>query len=239
MDAAASPHAGSGPRERQIRFVIRPGRQGRARREVDLDGEDPDTSLQALVDQINSKVAGVTASVTADNRLQLDADAGTSFTFGHDGEEFREDTSDALAALGINTFFVGSNAADMAVNTYLESRPELLAAATVNLPGEGGNAARLAMLSTTASARLGNLSVLNFYNSMASDVAVTTGAARSGAEASAVIVSSLQAEKESISGVSLDEEAIELLKFERAFQGVARYVSVLDRLLDEMMAVVR
>ena len=68
---------------------------------------------------------------------------------------------------------------------------------------------------------------------------MTAGAAHSSAEAADAIVSSLQAEKESISGVSLDEEAIDLLKYERAFQGAARYVSVIDQLMDEMLALVR
>ncbi len=207
--------------------------------QIDLDGEGADTTLESLVTQINDTVTGVTASVTADNRLQLEADAGTSFTFGHDGEDFREDTSDVLAALGVNTFFQGSDASDIAVNASLEGRPELLAAALTNLPGDGGNAARLAELDSATSAQLGDVSILDFYNGIAGDVAVTTAAAHSSAEASSAIVSSLQAEKESISGVSLDEEAIDLLKYERAFQGAARYVSVVDQLMDEMLALVR
>ena len=207
--------------------------------QIDLDGEGADTTLESLVTQINDTVTGVTASVTADHRLQLEADAGLSFTFGHDGQDFREDTSDVLAALGVNTFFQGFDASDIAVNASLEGRPELLAAAITNLPGDGGNAARLAELDSATSAQLGDVSILDFYNRIAGDVAVTTAAAHSSAEASSAIVSSLQAKKQSISGVSLDEEAIDLLKYERAFQGAARYVSVVDQLMDEMLALVR
>ena len=207
--------------------------------EIDLDGEGADTTLETLVTEINDTVTGVTASITADNRLRLDADAGVSFSFGHDGQDFREDTSDVLAALGVNTFFSGTDASDIAVNAVLQERPDLLAAATVNLPGDGGNAARLASLDTASSTQLGNVGILDFYNNVAADVAVTAGAVHNGVQASGAIVSALQAEKESISGVSLDEEAIDLLKYERAFQGAARYVNVVDRLLDEMMALVR
>ena len=207
--------------------------------QIDLDSEGADTTLESLVTQINATVTGVTASVTADRRLKLDADAGVSFTFGHDGEEPRQDTSAVLATLGINTFFEGSDASDITVNTLLEEHPEYLAAASANLPGDGGNAARLAALDTVAGSQLGDVSILEFYNSIAGDVATTAAAAHSGAQASGAIVSSLQAEKEAISGVSLDEEAIDLLKFERAFQGAARYISVVDQLLDEMLALVR
>jgi flagellar hook-associated protein 1 FlgK len=207
--------------------------------DVDLDGEGDETSLESLVETVNSTVIGVTASVTADGRLKLEADAGVSFTFGHDGQSTREDTSDVLAAFGINTFFTGSSAADIAVNDALESRPDLLAAAQVHLPGDGANAARLAALDTTSSSLLNNSSLLDYYSSVVGEVATTAGAAHTSAEAASAVLSSLQAEKEAISGVSLDEEAVDLLKFERAFQGAARYITVVDRLMDEMMTLVR
>jgi flagellar hook-associated protein 1 len=208
------------------------------RLDVDLDGQGTDTTLETLVSDINDNVSGVTASLTPDHRLKLVAGAGSSFTFGHDGQVAHPDTSGALAALGINTFFTGSNASDIAVDASLEAHPELLAASTVNLPGDGANAARLATVGTTVSTQLGNVSALDFYNSIAGDVAVTSAAAQSGADASGGIVSSLRAEKESVSGVSLDEEAIDLLKYERAFQGAARYVTVVNQMMDEMMTLV-
>ena len=53
------------------------------------------------------------------------------------------------------------------------------------------------------------------------------------------ILAALQTQKESISGVNLDEEAIQLLKFERAYQAAARYVVTVDRLLAELLSLVR
>jgi flagellar hook-associated protein 1 len=38
------------------------------------------------------------------------------------------------------------------------------------------------------------------------------------------------AQREATSGVSLDEEAINLTKYERSFQGASRFLSVLDTL---------
>ncbi|MCP4590815.1 MAG: flagellar hook-associated protein FlgK [bacterium] len=207
--------------------------------DIDLDGTGTDATLDSVVAQINATVTGVTASVTVDNNLRLDADAGRSFTFGYDGQLFREDTSDALAALGINTLFTGADASDIQVNSLFEGHPELLAAGMVNLPGDGGNAARLAELDTAASAQLGDVSILDFYNNIVGDVAVSAATVHSSLEATSAVAASLQSEKEAISGVSLDEEAIDLLKYERAFQGAARYISVVDQLMDEMLALAR
>ena len=207
--------------------------------EVDLDGEGPDTSLDDIVAAINDQVNGVTASITRDQRLSLAADTGFSFTFGHDGEQFREDSSKLLAALGINTFFEGSSAADIAVRQELVADSGLLAAATMNRVGDGINAGRIAGVIDAASTGLNNTSVLDFYNGIANGIASSGAAANETAEAADAITQSLQAQRESISGVSLDEEAIDLLRFERAFQGAARYVRTVDRLMQEMLSLVR
>lgn len=207
--------------------------------EVDLDGEGTDTTLNDIINQINTDVDGVTATLTADNRLNLDADTGFSFTFGHDGDQFREDTSGLLAALGVNTFFEGSGAADIRVRQELVADPGLLAAASLNRVGDGLNAGRMGGLIDMPSDALGQASILQFYNSVANGVAADGAAARNSLESAEAVASALEQKRQSISGVSLDEEAIELLKFERAFQGAARYVSVVDNLMQEMLTLLQ
>ena len=207
--------------------------------DVEADGTDAGTTLASLIADINARVDGVTASITSDNRLELHADDGFTFTFGHDGQEAREDTSGVLAALGINTFFTGSDARSIAINETLIEQPSLLAAASVFLPGDGENAGRLAALDATASEYLSGVSITDFYSSIANAVAVAGGAVRAEVETTDSVLSSLQAQRESISGVNLDEEAIALVKFQRAFQGAARFVSVVDELLRELVVLLR
>ncbi len=199
---------------------------------VDLDGVGTDDSLDSLVAQINANVANVTAAVTVDNRLQLTAATGFEMTFS-------EDSSHVLAALGINTFFTGRDAQDIAVNTTLTGNVNLLAAAMVGTTGDGSNAARIAALGTDSLTGLNGQSLTDFYNAIAANLAVTSQAAVAGVEAADAITLSLTAQRESISGVSLDEETISLLRFERAFQGAARYASIVDQLLEEMLMLVR
>lgn len=206
---------------------------------IDLDGSGTDTSLETLVADINATVVGVTASITPDNRLQLVADTGYTFTFGHDSDSFREDTANVLAALGVNTFFDGSTAADICVNAALEADPRLLAASLTGLTGDGDNAGRMTGTLNTPSDLLNGSSILEFYNDMATDVAVSGSAANTGLESAAAVLSALQTQKENISGVSLDEEAIELVKYERAFQGAARYLGVVENMMAEMMNIIR
>lgn len=205
---------------------------------IDFDA-DPPTTLDSLAADISDSVSGVTATVTSDNRLAITADDGFTFTFGHDGDVARNDTSGVLAALGINTFFAGNDARSISVNDALLENPALLAAASVFLPGDGANAGRIAALDTAVSQRAGGRSIMSAYNAIASSVAVDASAANSEADAADTVLSSLQAQKESISGVNLDEEAISLLKFERSFQGAARFVTAVDGLLGELVALIR
>ena len=66
---------------------------------IDLDGIGTDTTLNSLQAALDA-VANVSASITSDGRLQITADANFELSFS-------DDTSGALASLGINTFFTG------------------------------------------------------------------------------------------------------------------------------------
>ncbi len=222
------------PRNGSFLLTVRDSDTGLSRTStitVDLDGIGADETLASLAAQINAKAANVNARVTADNRLQLTATSGFEFTFA-------QDSSNVLAALGLNTFFDGRDAQSLTVNAVLTADVNRLAAATNGAPGDGSNAAALAALATTALAGLGGRSINDYYNAIVSDVAVRGAAARASTEAAGAIKLSLQSQRESISGVSLDEETINLLRMERAFQGAARYVSTVDRLLDEVLTLV-
>jgi flagellar hook-associated protein 1 FlgK len=199
---------------------------------VDLDGIGTDDSLESLVAQINAKAGNLSASVTADYRLQLNAAEGFEFTFA-------EDSAHVLAALGVNTFFTGSDAKSMAVNDVLRGNLNLLAAATSPAEGDGSNAGALAALATRPLASLNGRSLTEHYNTIATQLGATSAAVKSSLEAADVIAFSLSAQRESISGVSLDEETISMLRLERAFQGAARYSATVDRLIEEMLQLAR
>ena len=46
----------------------------------------------------------------------------------------------------------------------------------------------------------------------------------------------LQNQRDSISGVSLDEEALDLMRFQRAYQAAAKFISTIDQLTGELIA---
>ena len=60
--------------------------------------------------------------------------------------QFQGDTSGVLAALGVNTFFNGTDASNMAVNSNLLDNPDLVAASGDGTPGNNEGAAGIATL---------------------------------------------------------------------------------------------
>jgi len=208
------------------------GEQTTVRIGVDLDGIGVDMSLTDLASAIDA-VDDVTATVTADRRLRITTDAGYSFSFS-------DDTSGVLGALGINTFFSGKDAATITLDSNLVGQPGRLAAGMSDLPGDGSNAGRIAALATSPSSSLNNgQSLLDYYNAVMGDLATTTSAAQNASEAADVIYGSLQSQWESVSGVNLDEETLMLMRYQRAFQGAARIVAVVDELLREVLSMTR
>jgi flagellar hook-associated protein 1 FlgK len=209
------------------------GLQETVRIEVDLDGIGTDATLNSLAADITAAVPTLSATVRGGNRLMIEAGAGYSFTFG-------EDTSGVLGALGINTFFAGDDASSIGIDVNIVGQPNRVAAGTSALPGDGTNAGQIAALATSASYTLNNgRSVLDHYNATMAELATTTLAAENAVEAADVITGSLQAQWEAVSGVNLDEETLMLMRYQRAFQGAARVVTVVDELIRQVLNMTR
>lgn len=199
--------------------------------EIDLDGlNGNDTSLAGLANDLD-EITGVSASVSADRRLQITAANGQEFWFS-------EDTSGALAALGVGTFFDGTDAGTIRVNPNLQANPKLIANSSNGAAANGDKAGELATLVAAASDALGGRTIEEFHSDMFSRVAVGASNARVQFEAADAVYESLLAQREAVSGVSLDEEAINLTRYQTAFQGAARYLSVVDQLANDVLALV-
>ncbi len=198
---------------------------------IDLDGIAPatDTSLTSLAGSI-SAVANVTATVTPDGRLQIASDAN-DFKIS-----FSDDSSGALAALGINTFFSGADATDIQVNAVIHQDPGKINTALGHIPGDNQTALALAGVRQQGVSSLNGFSLTEFWNRHVQDYAVRTAQAQEQLEADTIVRENLEAQQQGISGVNSDEEAINLLMFQRAYQGSARFIGVVDELLETLLA---
>ncbi len=198
--------------------------------QVDLDGAGTETSLDSLRGDLDG-IADISAAIVG-GQLRISADS--------DNVEisFSQDSSGVLAALGINTFFTGSTARDIQVNQVIKTTPALIAASGNGDTGDNQTARAIAGMEKVALASLGGVNLNESYQAMVNDVAVAAAAARTNADAALAVEQTLQAQRESLSGVSLDEEAINLIRQQRAFQGAARLVSAVDELMQTILGLV-
>ncbi|MFZ1490725.1 MAG: flagellar basal body rod C-terminal domain-containing protein [Ilumatobacteraceae bacterium] len=101
---------------------------------------------------------------------------------------------------------------------------------------ENGTVLAIAQLQDTPLASLSNQSISASWRDSVQAIGVATSAAQVNAQASGVIRDSLDAQRAAMSGVSVDEEAINLSNYQRAYQGAARLVQVTDELTQTGMS---
>lgn len=198
---------------------------------VDLDGIGADSTLNSLTADLGG-IANVSAAIGPDGRLTL---ATTSSDFEI---SFSEDSSGALAALGVHTFFTGSDASDIDVNTRLKGDPALVAAAQGHLLGDNRNALAMVTLRDQAVNELGGLSLTDYWGRHVEQLAIQTSQARTAYEADAIVRQNLEEQQQQVSGVNADEEAINLLQYQRAYQASARFISTVDELMQTLINMV-
>ena len=111
------------------------------------------------------------------------------------------------------------------------TNPALIAASSDGSTGSNGN---LALLSAVATTPLANgQTPIDSYSSIVFKVGNDTANTSAEADASNLIVQQLQDQRGSISGVSLDEEAANLIQYQATYQAAARVVSIVSSLLSD------
>lgn len=196
---------------------------------VDLDGLQDDTTLASLVSQLNG-VTGVSAQVTSDNKLKITAaSAETRLAFA-------DDSSGLLAAIGVNTFFTGSSAATLAINDVVAADGSKFAASNAGIGVNVENGLRLVALHDEGLASLSGSSITGLYDQLINETAQGATVAGSLTEGFKVFEQTLQANAQAVSGVNLDEEAIDMIMLQRTYQASARYISTLSELMDILVS---
>lgn len=112
-----------------------------------------------------------------------------------------------------------------------------IAAASSNsgLPGDNAVALGIAQLSESAIAGLRGATFSGFYAGIVSSVGTMSRAASDSLRFDENLLSEIKTRRESVSGVSLDEEAANLIKFQRSFEAAARMIKVTDELLETIL----
>jgi flagellar hook-associated protein 1 FlgK len=148
------------------------------------------------------------------------------------------DSSGVLAAVGINTFFSGSSASDIAVCSDINTTPGRVAAALGADMTDNANALRMAGLKDQAVTSLNSMTLGEFYRQMVTDIGQQLFVKQARKDNTESMVQNLSNQQSEISGVDINDEAARMLLFEQMFKAMSKYMSTIQSLLISIMEIV-
>lgn len=165
---------------------------------------------------------GVTMTLQAGNLEQSHGDA-----FGFDLVA-DSDSAGVLTALQVGGLFTGTGAADLDVDSAVAADPRLVAGSRNGDPNDGSNFTALAGLADVSLDDLSGRTISQSYGDLVSTVGQDVATNQTNGQAQAQLLTSLQTQRESISGVNQDEEMVNLLQYQHLYTGAAKYLQTLD-----------
>jgi flagellar hook-associated protein 1 FlgK len=148
------------------------------------------------------------------------------------------DTSGVLAMVGINTFFSGNNASNIAVCSDISDEPGLIATAIGQDNTDNNNALRMADLRNQTVTDLDDLTPGEYYRRLITDTGQQISVKQTHKENVEVLVLNLTNQQSEISGVNINDEAARMLIFEQMFKAMAKYLSTLQSSLSTIMELI-
>jgi flagellar hook-associated protein 1 FlgK len=127
------------------------------------------------------------------------------------------------------------------VSMLLGNPREIAAAASAAAPapGDNSNALLLANLQVAQTMENATTSFQGAYGQLVGELGTQTRSAQINSDAQAALLSQAQQSRDAVSGVNLDEEAANLLRFQQAYQAIAQVISVADSTFQTLLSAVR
>ncbi|WP_449537808.1 flagellar hook-associated protein FlgK [Ferdinandcohnia sp. Marseille-Q9671] len=132
-------------------------------------------------------------------------------------------------------------AATMGVSSNIKNLSHI---AVSTIQGESGNGYNATNLANVKNADFGTLaggfpieagSIQSFYESLIGSMGVDSQEAIRMSDNAVVLKDAVDNRRQSVSAVSLDEEMTNMIKFQHAYNGSARMITVLDEMLDKVI----
>ena len=184
-------------------------------------------SLQALVELTQTELPAVQAQLD-----QLASALVTEFNALHSAGYTLNGST------GVNFFDpTGVTASTISLSASVQASSDNIAAAGLSAPGDGSVAASLAALATTGVGSLGGRSLREFFVGFASGVGIDVKSARQDFEAELILVERADQARQAVGGVSIDEEMVNLISQQQAYQAAARLIAVADEMMQDLMRI--
>jgi flagellar hook-associated protein 1 FlgK len=133
-------------------------------------------------------------------------------------------------------FFAGTGADDIGISDVITGDLDNVAAATYQLsPGDGSNALAIHDLQRLLVMNNGGATIEDFYAGLVANLGVISQQAEGMAKNEGLLSEHLAQQRQSLGGVSLDEETTNLIRYQHAYNAAARVVTTIDEMLDRII----
>lgn len=198
-------------------------------------------SLNDVVSAINNTFPTQLSASVLDGKLVINTATGSNLQFA-----MGADSTGMMAALGINSFFTGTDASSIAVNSQLHDNVNYIAAGQVNgqqqvNKGDNANATAIGKLAdtnvtiSTVWKTTSNQTMSQYYASLVTTVGADTRLAKTNSEYHGTLTSDLDTQVSSASGVNLDEEMANLIKYQHSYTAAAKLITTADQMLQTLL----
>ncbi len=132
-----------------------------------------------------------------------------------------------------------TGAIDFDLSGTVKGSPRSIAAGLTGEPGDGGLALSFSQMRDTAFAALGNRSFQDFYSSNLGSIGTQAAYYDAAAKTEEAVGQQIENQVQSVSGVSLDDEMTEMMRYQRSYQAAARALTVFDQVTEDLIAMLR
>jgi flagellar hook-associated protein 1 FlgK len=187
-------------------------------------------SLRGLVDIRDSVIGGPAGYIarldTLAGAVAASVNARHSAGFGLDGSTG-------------NAFFAGATAATLGVSAAVLASVDAIAASDTagGLPAGADTAVALAQLQFAVQTIGASTTTIDgFYQQIVAKVGVDTDQASRLAAVQRGVLDAVESRRASVSGVNLDEEMADMVRFQKSYNAAARMITTLDDMLETIVS---
>lgn len=211
---------------------------------LDAAGTDPNKlNVSGVLGELNT-MASQFASIM--NTIQTDASGTTTPMYMSSATTLAVSTTNMFVnnTQPAVTETTGINAANIAVKSTVVNNPYLVAAARVNTVdvatstnavGNNSNSTLIVNTQTKTYAGLGNTTLSGYLSNMVAEVGTDVSNINTNSKNQTLVLQQIQTKLSAATGVNLDEELTDLIKYQRSYQSAARIFTTCNDLLDTLI----
>ena len=143
--------------------------------------------------------------------------------------------------VGLSQFFTGTDAASIDVKTEFKKDPTLMQGYSAPIPGNNEVANSMVQMQYEKlnfyrkNGTVANETIEGFYRFVTTQIGADGEKSVNSSDNSLALFNTVQTEFQSISGVNVDEELINLMKFQTGYNANAKVISTIDQMLDTLL----